>query len=285
MLRGAERARKNWPGAGTGSDGSPRVSVCGDHCAGPWTTGQRPGRLIGGEGDWYTCCAVQTRSGVVRRSVGGQPTLLLSPRCSGDGRYGLGRQGSGGAGKEVTTRWETSFGPLGVHPGSARVRTGGPGTAIGHRPGRGRPGRRSRPGGDRRGHPGRLRRARHPRSHARAALHPGGVESRGRASAADAPALHPSRGRDGHHPYDDGEQRRTSRHGSGGIGRPDGFVLEGDDLPEGGRRFSYAEVERARTVFEWGGQPRPSDGRRHGSAQHRAVRSPLGADREKVTTS
>ena len=65
----------------------------------------------------------------------------------------------------------------------------------------------------------------------------------------------------------------------------DGFMLEGDDLPEGGRRFSYAEVERARTVFEWGGKPRPSDGRRHGSAQHRAVRSPLGADREKVTTS
>jgi ribosome maturation factor RimP len=65
----------------------------------------------------------------------------------------------------------------------------------------------------------------------------------------------------------------------------DGFLLEGDDLPEGGRRLSYSEVERARTVFEWGGKQRPSDGRRHGSAQHRAVHSPLGADREKVTTS
>jgi ribosome maturation factor RimP len=79
-----------------------------------------------------------------------------------------------------------------------------------------------------------------------------------------------------------GERRVTGRLASAD---PDGFVLEGDDLPEGGRRFSYAEVERARTVFEWGGTPRPSHGRRHGSAQHRAIPSPLGADREKVTTS
>jgi ribosome maturation factor RimP len=78
-------------------------------------------------------------------------------------------------------------------------------------------------------------------------------------------------------------QRRVT--GQVAAADPEGFVLEGDDLPEGGRRFSYAEVERARTVFEWGGQPRPSDGRRHGSAQHRAVPSPLGADRERVTTS
>jgi ribosome maturation factor RimP len=79
-----------------------------------------------------------------------------------------------------------------------------------------------------------------------------------------------------------GERRVTGRVASADT---DGFVLEGDDLPEGGRRFSYAEVERARTVFEWGGQPRPTDGRRHGSAQHRAAPSLLGADRERVTTS
>ncbi|HEY5252896.1 MAG TPA: ribosome maturation factor RimP [Acidimicrobiales bacterium] len=79
-----------------------------------------------------------------------------------------------------------------------------------------------------------------------------------------------------------GERRVTGRVASADL---DGFVLEGDDLPEDGRRFSYAEVERARTVFEWGGKPRPSDGRRHGSAQHRAVPSSLGADKEKVTTS
>jgi ribosome maturation factor RimP len=79
-----------------------------------------------------------------------------------------------------------------------------------------------------------------------------------------------------------GERRVTGRVVSADD---DGFVLEGDDLPEGGRHLSYTEVERARTVFEWGGQPRPSDGRRHGSAPHRAMRSPLGADRERVTTS
>ncbi len=79
-----------------------------------------------------------------------------------------------------------------------------------------------------------------------------------------------------------GDRRVTGRVASADA---DGFVLEGDDLPEGGRHFSYTEVERARTVFDWGGQPRPSDGRRHGSAQHRAVPSPRGADREKVTTS
>jgi ribosome maturation factor RimP len=79
-----------------------------------------------------------------------------------------------------------------------------------------------------------------------------------------------------------GERRVTGRVASAD---PDGFVLEGDELPDGGRRFSYPEVERARTVFEWGGQPRRSDGRRHGSAQHRAVPSSRGADREKVTTS
>jgi ribosome maturation factor RimP len=79
-----------------------------------------------------------------------------------------------------------------------------------------------------------------------------------------------------------GERRVTGRVVSADD---DGFLLEGDDLPEGGRHFSYDEVERARTVFQWGGTPRPSDRRRHGSAQHRAVRSPVGADREKVTTS
>ncbi len=79
-----------------------------------------------------------------------------------------------------------------------------------------------------------------------------------------------------------GQRRITGRIAAADA---DGFVLEGDDLPDGGRRFSYDEVERARTVFEWGGQPRPSDGRRHGSAQHRAASSPLGADRERVTTS
>jgi ribosome maturation factor RimP len=79
-----------------------------------------------------------------------------------------------------------------------------------------------------------------------------------------------------------GERRVTGRLVSADA---EGFVLEGDDLPEGGRHFSYAEVERARTVFQWGGKPRPSDGRPHGSAQLRAVSVTTGADKEKVTTS
>jgi len=34
-------------------------------------------------------------------------------------------------------------------------------------------------------------------------------------------------------------------------------VVTGDGLPEGGLRIAYADIERARTVFEWGPAPRP----------------------------
>jgi len=63
-----------------------------------------------------------------------------------------------------------------------------------------------------------------------------------------------------------------------------GIVLEGDDLPEDGRRLTYDEIERARTVFEWGGSPRPQGGRRKGSASHRADPSARGDDRERIAT-
>jgi ribosome maturation factor RimP len=33
-------------------------------------------------------------------------------------------------------------------------------------------------------------------------------------------------------------------------------VLEGSDLPDGSLRVAYDEIERARTVFEWGPQPK-----------------------------
>lgn len=46
-----------------------------------------------------------------------------------------------------------------------------------------------------------------------------------------------------------GERRVTGRLASVDG---DGFVLEADDLPEGRRRISYDDVERARTIFEWG---------------------------------
>jgi ribosome maturation factor RimP len=50
----------------------------------------------------------------------------------------------------------------------------------------------------------------------------------------------------------------------------EGFVLEGQGLGEGGRRFSYDEVERARTVFEWPAPAVPS-GTRRGATKRRGV--------------
>jgi ribosome maturation factor RimP len=35
-----------------------------------------------------------------------------------------------------------------------------------------------------------------------------------------------------------------------------GCTLIGPDLPDGGLRVAYSEIERARTVFEWGPQPK-----------------------------
>jgi ribosome maturation factor RimP len=35
-----------------------------------------------------------------------------------------------------------------------------------------------------------------------------------------------------------------------------GFTLVGPDLPDGSLRIAYDEVERARTIFEWGPQPK-----------------------------
>jgi ribosome maturation factor RimP len=35
-----------------------------------------------------------------------------------------------------------------------------------------------------------------------------------------------------------------------------GFVLVGPDVPEGSLRIAYGEIERARTIFEWGPQPK-----------------------------
>ena len=64
----------------------------------------------------------------------------------------------------------------------------------------------------------------------------------------------------------------------------EGIVLAGEQLPGGERRLAYSEIERARTVFEWGGAPRPTGAGRRGAAGQRAVRPPSSDDREKVTT-
>ena len=44
-----------------------------------------------------------------------------------------------------------------------------------------------------------------------------------------------------------------------GERRVEGVIEEADDegFTVAGRRLSYGEVERAKTVFEWGGQPKP----------------------------
>ena len=61
-----------------------------------------------------------------------------------------------------------------------------------------------------------------------------------------------------------------------------GFVLSGDGLGDDGRRFAYAEIERARTVFEWG--PASTAPRRTGGRARRGGSGQRGTHREKVTT-
>jgi len=62
-----------------------------------------------------------------------------------------------------------------------------------------------------------------------------------------------------------------------------GIVLTGEDLPEGRRRLEFDEIERARTVFEWGAA-RPAPARRKGTARRRAGSTANGDDRERITT-
>jgi ribosome maturation factor RimP len=66
-----------------------------------------------------------------------------------------------------------------------------------------------------------------------------------------------------------GERRVTGRLSAADA---QGFVLQGEDLPGGERRFAYDEVERARTVFEWGS---PSPGAlRRGTGPRQGARTP-----------
>jgi ribosome maturation factor RimP len=54
---------------------------------------------------------------------------------------------------------------------------------------------------------------------------------------------------------DSGLERRVRGTLAGVNG--DAMFVTGDELPDGGMRIAYADVERARTVFEWGPSPRP----------------------------
>jgi ribosome maturation factor RimP len=81
-----------------------------------------------------------------------------------------------------------------------------------------------------------------------------------------------------------GERRVTGRLRSADA---DGFVIESEDMAEGERRLSYDEVERARTVFEWGSKS-PAASRQGGGARQAArsrgaaARNP--AKKKKVAT-
>lgn len=84
-----------------------------------------------------------------------------------------------------------------------------------------------------------------------------------------------------------GERRVT---GKLVLADADGFVLEGEGLEDGGRRFTYEEVERARTVFEWPATSRISgighgEAKRHGGARRRrSTASGSAKDAQRVTT-
>lgn len=62
-------------------------------------------------------------------------------------------------------------------------------------------------------------------------------------------------------PQVEGERRRQGRLVSADDS---GFALEIDDAPEP-VRLAYADVDRARTVFEWGPGPRPGTRKGHGT--------------------
>jgi ribosome maturation factor RimP len=73
-----------------------------------------------------------------------------------------------------------------------------------------------------------------------------------------------------------GEARRVQGRLASSDGT--GFVLEDPDVPGGSMHVTYDEVERARTVFEWGAKPAPSPSRAH----HRSAGK--NAKTERVTT-
>jgi ribosome maturation factor RimP len=69
-----------------------------------------------------------------------------------------------------------------------------------------------------------------------------------------------------------------------------GFRLETTDVDGGSLRLAYADVERARTIFEWGAKPAPSPSRRPPGKKGGAAQRSAGAAgnpkdaKERVTT-
>ena len=136
--------------------------------------------------------------------------------------------------------------------------------------GRGRPARRRRHGRHRPADPGHLPGPRRGRSDRRP-LHPRGVEPRPRAPAAHAGPLR-GRGRLAHRRQDEaGDPGGRRLRGTVESVDADGIAIivapdDGSDLapepddPEAERSgppVAFADIERARTVFEWGPAPKP----------------------------
>ncbi len=90
-----------------------------------------------------------------------------------------------------------------------------------------------------------------------------------------------------------GEEVSVRRLAGGpGERRIQGRLIEADDegitvavpeLPDTGVRIAYDEIERARTVFSWGGSPRPSAGHAARPGRRSPPRRAPGADSERVT--
>jgi ribosome maturation factor RimP len=85
----------------------------------------------------------------------------------------------------------------------------------------------------------------------------------------------------------EGERRITGRlavaDAEGIVVIPEDAAVGGDDHTGAGRRLAYHEVERARTVFEWGGASRPGPDGRRGSVPRRRAQRSRGGEREQVT--
>jgi ribosome maturation factor RimP len=81
----------------------------------------------------------------------------------------------------------------------------------------------------------------------------------------------------------EGERRVAGRLAEAG---PDGIVIEGADIPDGRRRLTYDEVQRARTVFSWG--PAPRAARRDDGGKRTRAHTPtasMAAGKRKAATS
>ena len=80
----------------------------------------------------------------------------------------------------------------------------------------------------------------------------------------------------------EGERRVTGRLAEAG---PDGIVIEAVDLPDGRRRLAYDDVQRARTVFNWGPTPRDQSRRSGARRAGSRPRASMAAGGRKAATS